>query len=224
MSLIIRDAQDDGRKALKILREYYRGNSKPRVILLYTELASLKMGSEESVTDYVLRAETSATALKAAGEVISDSLLTAMVLKGLPDGFRALSIVITQKKEEVTFGELKSALRSFEENEKCRYGENGKDNVMKIKENVPNSKSLCYSYGKPGHKKFQCKVKLLGNNRHRWCNICKNNSRDTNFCRKRYSAKGVSNDDIEGRNNSFMFKASLAEGAIRLGADQKIVG
>ena len=50
LSLIIRDAQDDGRKALKILREYYRGSSKPRVISLYTELTSLKMGSEESVT------------------------------------------------------------------------------------------------------------------------------------------------------------------------------
>ena len=99
LSLIIRDAQDDGRKALKILREYYRGSSKPRVISLYTELTSLKMGSEESVTDYVLRAEISATALKAAGEVISDSLLTAMVLKGLPDGFRAFSTVITQKKK-----------------------------------------------------------------------------------------------------------------------------
>ena len=109
---------------------------------------------------------------------------------------------------------MKSALRSFEENEKCRYGENGKDNVMKIEENVPNSKALCYFCGKPGHKKFQCKVKLSGNNRHRWCNICKNNSHDTNLCRKRYSAKGVSNDDTEGTNNSFMFKASLAEGAI----------
>ena len=99
LSLIISDAQDNGRKALKILQEYYRGSSKPRVISLYTELTSLKIGSEESVTDYVLRAETSAKTLKAAGEVIIDSLLTAMVLKGLPDGFRAFSTVITQKKE-----------------------------------------------------------------------------------------------------------------------------
>ena len=41
LSLIIRDAKDDGRKALKILREHYLGTGKPRVISLYTELTSL---------------------------------------------------------------------------------------------------------------------------------------------------------------------------------------
>ena len=44
---MIRDAPDDGRKALKILREYYRGSSNPRVITLYTELSSLEMESEK---------------------------------------------------------------------------------------------------------------------------------------------------------------------------------
>ena len=32
LSLIIRDAKDDGRKALAILREHYVGKSKPRII------------------------------------------------------------------------------------------------------------------------------------------------------------------------------------------------
>ena len=41
LSLIMRDAIDDGRKALGILPEHYAGKSKPRIILLYTELTSL---------------------------------------------------------------------------------------------------------------------------------------------------------------------------------------
>lgn len=63
LSLIIRDANNDGRKSLELLRNHYLGKSKPRIISLYTELTSLKMGSDESVTDYVIRVETAATSL-----------------------------------------------------------------------------------------------------------------------------------------------------------------
>ena len=65
---VMRDAQDDGRKALKILRAHYAGNCKPRVISLYTELTSLVKSEHETVTDCVIRAETAATALRNAGE------------------------------------------------------------------------------------------------------------------------------------------------------------
>lgn len=57
LSLMVRDAVDDRRKALKILRVHYTNLGKPRVIALYTELASLVKSSSESVTDYVIRAD-----------------------------------------------------------------------------------------------------------------------------------------------------------------------
>ena len=73
LSLIMRDATDDGRKALTILREHYAGKGKPRIISLYTELTSLVKSSHELVTDYVIRAETAAAALKSAGETVTDT-------------------------------------------------------------------------------------------------------------------------------------------------------
>ena len=97
LSLIIREARDDGRKALKVLREYYQGNGKPRVTALYTELTSLRKGENETTTDYIIRAETAATTLKTAEEVISDGLLIAMVLKGLPRSYKTFSTVVIQR-------------------------------------------------------------------------------------------------------------------------------
>ena len=51
LSLIIREAKDDGRKALQVLRQHYQGKGKPRVISLYTELTTLKKTDNESVVD-----------------------------------------------------------------------------------------------------------------------------------------------------------------------------
>src|SRR6218665_360758 len=118
LSLVIRDAKDNGKKALKILREHYLGKSKPKIISLYTELTTLSKSEDESVTDYMLRAEPAASSLKTAGEVVSDSLLIAMILKGLPLTYKTFCTVTTQKDKDHTFAEFKAALRSFEETEK----------------------------------------------------------------------------------------------------------
>jgi len=36
LALVMRDAVDDGRRALEILSEHYAGRGKPRIVLLYT--------------------------------------------------------------------------------------------------------------------------------------------------------------------------------------------
>ncbi|KXJ21573.1 Chromobox protein-like 7 [Exaiptasia diaphana] len=55
LSLVIREANNDGRKAIEVLREHYQGKGNPRIIALYTELSSLKMKNDETSTDYILR-------------------------------------------------------------------------------------------------------------------------------------------------------------------------
>ena len=49
---------------------------------------------------YVLRAETAAASLKSAGEKISDSLLIAMVLKGLPTEYKTFSAIVSQRDKK----------------------------------------------------------------------------------------------------------------------------
>ena len=120
LSLIMRDACDNGRKALEILREHYAAKGKPRIISLYTALTSLCKLPLESITNYMIKAENTAAALRNAGETVSDGLLIAMVLKGLPSEYKPFEVVVTQNDTSQTFPKFKVALRNFEETENVR--------------------------------------------------------------------------------------------------------
>ena len=88
LPLVVRDARDNGRKALTILRGHYLSKGKPKIISLYIELTSLRKLELESITDYIIRTENISNAPKQAGEVISDDLPIVTVLKGLAPNFK----------------------------------------------------------------------------------------------------------------------------------------
>ena len=177
LALVIREARDDGRKALTVLREHYQGKGKPRIISLYTELTSLKKAENETMMDYIIWAETAATALKAADEVISDGLLIAMVLKGLPNAYKTFSTVVIQREKQMSFGDFKIALRNHEENEKCCGPAEDGDNVMFVKTKFDGK---CFKCDKKGHKSSDCWTKTG-----KWCNKCKTKTHNTKDCRGR---------------------------------------
>ena len=224
----MRDAQDDGRKAYRILTSHYAGSGKPRVISLYTELTSLVM-TNETVTDYVIRAEKAACALKAAGETISDSLLIAMLLKGLPDSYNPFVVVVTQNHKDQTFSDFKEQLRSFEQTELARKSTNAEDSIMNLKTDNRNSRSnvhmsnadsrekptsnfKCFKCDKIGHIARNCRVTATTGRNKLWCSHCKSNTHSYQSCRRvnrqhvgyKDSAKHVS--DHAEPEHSFMFK------------------
>ena len=161
------------------------------MIALYTELTSLKMREEESTTDYILRAEKASTALKAAEEVISDGLLVAMALKGLPESYRTFSAIVTQRKKQMTFSEFKMALRIFEETERScqRTLESSADNVMTAKSKPFQGK--CFKCGRKGHKSNECYSKETT----KWCLRCKIASHNTKDCRRKQTQQQQTTQD-----------------------------
>ena len=210
LSLIMTEAKDDGRKAFRILREFYAGNSKPRIITLYNELTTLSKLTNETVTDYMIRAEKTAIALKSAEENISDALLIAMVLKGLPDDYKAFVAIVTQSEKMDTFQKFKQSLRNFDETEKTRNtkelsGATVSDSVMKV---IKSPKQIiCYNCGIAGHKAPQCKKK--------WCNNCKSSTHNTKSCRKKtnrgdqaHKTKDFSTNNDNDHHTSYAFKLS----------------
>ena len=223
LSLVMRDAVDDGRAALNILRSHYAGKGKPRVISLYTELTSLVKQPNESITDYVIRAETSAVALRNAGETVNDSLLIAMVLKGLPDSYKPFVVVVTQSEKTQTFSEFKTSLRSFEDTECARSQTNG-DSVMKFNGSVKPKFTKAVAYSNPGQtghfahsggRHYEYKAK-------KWCNYCRNSTHNDSTCRRRH--KDDKNNprkdklsqvaDIDESDHSFAFKVNAGDGDV----------
>ena len=215
LSLVMRDAIDDGRKALQILRSHYAGKGKPRIISLYTELTSLHKSSTESVTDYVIKAETAATALRNAGETISDGLLIAMLLKGLPAEYKPFVVVITQNEKQMTFTEFKVALRNFEDTEKARTDDESV--VMKTSGTPLHKNSVskpgnfasnitCYACGQRGHKADSCGSKAKSK---LWCSFCKTSTHTDKACRRKPKESTMKHMNSEGDNSdshSFAFK------------------
>jgi hypothetical protein len=208
LSLIIRDAKNDGRAALKILRDHYLSASETRVIGLYTELTTMRKEATETLTDYIIRGETAAALLKNVGETVSDNLLIAMVLKGLPANFKSFVTVTTQRKEPHTLASFKIALRTHEET--MRSCDLTDDSVMAMTA----SDVKCFQCGRMGHKQFDCKSKpgTADAKKKRWCEHCKSSTHDTYYCRRKSRGKKVgatAKSVIDQSGSSVVFKLSV---------------
>lgn len=119
----MRDAAHDGRKAFQILRQHYASTEKPRVLTLYEQLTTVTMTEAEDITDYLIRAENYAAGLRSADENISDNLVIAMIMKGLPTSYQPFVVVHTQIDKVQTFSEFKAALTNFDNAESARYSQ-----------------------------------------------------------------------------------------------------
>ena len=80
----------------------------------------------------MIRAETAITNLRNAGEILSDGLLVAMVLKGLPESFKPFAVHVTQRDETMSFAEFKTKLCSYDDTEKM-HSATPEDNVMQVR-------------------------------------------------------------------------------------------
>ena len=163
-------------------------------------------GDTESLIDYILRGETAANALKNTGETVSDGLLVAMILKGLPDDFKAFIAIITQSDAAQNFQKFKQALRNFEETEKTRCSsknESSENSVMKTKVDYNRNRTpiTCYNCGISGHKSLDCRKPK----ENKWWSECRSSTHTDRTCRKPKDTVNKADDELK---HSFAFKAS----------------
>ena len=175
--------QKTGREALKILRSHYMSAEKPRVIASYTELISLVKGCDEDLTNFILQAETVKALLVKAGETISDSLLMAMLFKGLPSDFKTfVTMAINQTPE--TFTHFKRSLRVYEGTMKMYEQGGAEDSIMSVQKK---SGVKCFGCGQIGHMRRDCQKKYgsdSAKSKKKWCEFCRTATHNTDVYRR----------------------------------------
>lgn len=229
LQLIMNDATDDGRAALKILRQHYVSTEKPRILTLYEQLTTLKLTEDEDIVDYIIRAENTTTGLRTAGEKITDNLVIAMLLKGLPDSYTPFIVVHTQLDKCKTLAEFKASLVNYNNTEtiRTRSSENPSTAGAMFTKTKPYTNSgqhnhqqqrhsqqlQCTGCGK-GHASSQCRDRYKLQ-----CNYCMRQGHVEEVCFKKQRARGqptqnasanAAVDNYNGESYVFTLNADIA--------------
>ena len=109
----IRGHKPNGTAAWTALTKLHKSTERPRVQSLMTQLTGLKMTSGKKVTDYLTKADGLKLDLAEAGEVVSDALFSAMILKCLPSDFGSVVAVLNLGTAKGYY-EMKQDLVNFE--------------------------------------------------------------------------------------------------------------
>ena len=186
LQLIMNDAEDSGQKALKILRTHYQSTEKPRILSLYKELTTLSMQPTEDITDYVIRADTASTGLRAAGEELSDNLIIAMLLKGLPSSYDSFVTVHTQLDKQKSLTRFKADLRAHADTATARSEDADSNTALSLH---AHGRSTSRSNYQPSGKPFHSSRPVTKSKPNGSCNACGKNNHFTKDCRNRSQLK-----------------------------------
>jgi transposase InsO family protein len=211
LQLIMNDSQDNGREALKVLRKHYASIEKPRVLTLYEELTTLRMSPTEDITDFMIRAERAATGLRSAGENISDNLIIAMILKGLPDAYKPFVVIHTQLDQAKSLTEFKAAVHNYANTESVRTSTQQSTalatttNQSKRQQgNASGGTQLkCMACGKANHKSSQCRSKAKLK-----CGYCQAQGHIEKECMKKQREKSSTQSANATKSTEFTFTIS----------------
>jgi hypothetical protein len=111
--LVRRECRGNGTKAYKMLCDHFRSAEKPRIMTLMGKITSLRIGHDETMVDFLIRAEELFFALEDAGERVTEQMQKSLVLKALPDSYENFVCIENAKERDSSFTELKKALINY---------------------------------------------------------------------------------------------------------------
>ena len=112
--MLIRSKKGDGAETWKVLKSRFKSSERPRIQNLFTNLINISMGQNETVVDYLSRAEDYQLNLSENNESISDEMFKSIILKGLPSRFENFVTLVNFSTDVKTYDEVKRDLINFE--------------------------------------------------------------------------------------------------------------
>ena len=176
----------DGRKTRVFLSAKFWSDETLSVVRIIQQLARLKLKEDEALHSYFIRAQYLTTRPKYAGEHLSEPLLNAMVLNGLPESYEHF-VVRGSFNLAGSFTELRTRLLNYGESRKHAEAVGGADSHVAIASRKTRPKHISSSMynaspmsssgqvklfccGMKGHIKTECYEKdKVG------CSYCKQN-------------------------------------------------
>ena len=110
----MRSYKEDGPKAWAVLCDRHKSCERPRLQKLIEKSTNLKMIANESVIDYITRAEKVESKLREVDEQVSEHMLISIILKGLPDDFDNFVANRKFSKAEQNLDSIKRDLVNFQ--------------------------------------------------------------------------------------------------------------
>ena len=98
--LFLRPYKGNGSKTWGVLRKRFKSFERSRLQKLISELTTLKKNSNETVIDYLTRAEEIQYNLEQVNEGVSEKMLISIILKVLPKQFENFSTIAKFSRDE----------------------------------------------------------------------------------------------------------------------------
>ena len=130
--MYLRSHKGDGPKAWEVLQAKYKSYERPRLQQLVEKLTSLRKLPSENITEFICRAEACQYELKQVGEAVTEKMLVAMVLKGLPREYETFVTLVKFSCESKSLDEIKRDLINFESDRKMKIKGDVSDSVLYV--------------------------------------------------------------------------------------------
>ena len=186
----------DARKAWVLLQQMFRSDETVTEVSVMRQLAHLQLHEDKAQQNYFICAQELYTRLEHAREHLSQPLLNAMVLNGLPEHYEHF-VAQESFNPAVSFVELWTRLMSYEESRIQRQFVNDVNShvAMTSRKAKPKDKSsskydappksssghlTCYCCGMKGHMKSECYKREKAE-----CTLCKQKGQLVQACMKK---------------------------------------
>ena len=151
--LFLRPYKGKGSRAWEILCKRFKSAERPRLQQLISDLTSIRMKANESVVDYITRAEKLQYNLDGVYECLSEKMFVSIILKGLPKEFKTFCTFIKFSKDDKSLNEIRKDLLNFESDHWNEKEETEHSFISRTK--------TYFRCNKTGHIAAHCKSKLV---------------------------------------------------------------